>query len=196
MSIQANMPPRSRHGRKRKHASPNDGAQPRCPCNCGATGLSARTTYYHLATRGLHVPDTEADHNDDVHVPLDLGGELGADDVQGLGVQNDSNPDARSSVASEFMSDMRRVVGVLSMGALVVLVMALQLRHHVARLSMRCANLWHVLLLLHCRCCVCERDLHACSTRNPSMCCSAVMNVLVELAILALRPVVPAAESS
>ena len=64
-----------------------------------------------------------------------LGG--GEDDVQADG--DDAPADAAgadhyqsANISEAFMSDMRRVVGVLSMGALVTLIMALQLRHHLA----------------------------------------------------------------
>ena len=43
-----------------------------------------------------------------------------------------TDPYQSASIPDAFMSDMRRVVGVLSMGALVILIMALQLRHHLA----------------------------------------------------------------
>ena len=106
-----------------------------CPCGCGATDLSDRMKYYHLAGRGLPVADTEADHCDDVHLEQGLDVVPGAeDDVEsgGDGAPVDAGVDfyQHANIHAEFTSDMRRVVGVLTMGALVTLVMALQLRHH------------------------------------------------------------------
>ena len=106
-----------------------------CPCGCGVTDLSDRTKYYHLAGRGLPVADTEADHCDDVYLEPGLDVVPGAeDDVQpgGDGAPVDGADDfyQHADLPAQFMSDMRRVVGVLSLGALITLVMALQLRHH------------------------------------------------------------------
>ena len=123
--------------RKRKRSAQEDTST--CPCGCGATDLSERTKYYHLAGRGLHVADTKADHGDDVDLAPSFDVEHGHgdadDDVQhdGAGAAAaGSVPNQSAIIADAFMSDMRRVVGVLSMGALVTLVMALQLRHHLA----------------------------------------------------------------
>ena len=110
---------------------------PQCPCGCGATDLSDRTKYYHLAGRGLPVADTEADHRDDVCLEPRLDVVPGAgDDVEAGGGEASANAgagiDQHWGIPDEFMSDMRRVVGVLTLGALVTLVMALHLRHHLA----------------------------------------------------------------
>ena len=125
---------------RRRHERPTRKRKrdpPQCPCGCGATDLSDRTKYYHLAGRGLPVADTEADHRDDVCLEPRLDVVPGAgDDVEAGGGEASVNAgagiDQHWGIPDEFMSDMRRVVGVLTLGALVTLVMALQLRHHLA----------------------------------------------------------------
>jgi len=122
------MPPKACSGRQKKRRAPDSS----CPCGCRGVGLSQRTVYRHLAQRGMAVPNLESEMADDIVDGMDIRDEDDPADDALADASDDNGGAAQAQLGDGLFTRLRDLVGPLTVGAMLLLLLVVQVRLNLA----------------------------------------------------------------
>ena len=122
------MPPKACSGRQKKRRAPDSS----CPCGCRGVGLSQRTVYRHLAQRGMAVPNLESEMADDIVDGMDIRDNDDPDDDDLADASDANGGAAQAQLGDDLFTRLRDLVGPLTVGAMLLLLLVVQVRLNLA----------------------------------------------------------------
>ena len=125
------MPPKACSGRQKKRRAPDSS----CPCGCRRVGQSQRTVYRHLAQSGMAVPNLESEMADDIVNDMEILDDEDPDDDDPADARDGNGGAAQAQLGDDLSTRLRDLVGPLTVGALLFLLLVVQVRLNLAALG-------------------------------------------------------------